>query len=75
MWRYRVIKHKQTPSDAYCIHEAYCECEKDSAQECKPDSITSNPIEPYGDTLEELKKDLEKMLEAFKYPVLNFEDF
>jgi len=41
----------------------------------KPTNITRDPVAPGGDTLEEVRSDLEHMLDALKKPVLNYDDF
>ena len=70
-WNYRVIKRtfkklSQEELFFYYIHEAYYD------KENRVNSISLNPLEPHGDTVEDLKKDLELMLEAFNKPILDF---
>jgi hypothetical protein len=36
--------------------------------------ISKNPTTPIGNTLDDLKNKLDQYKEAFKYPILNFED-
>lgn len=79
-WNYRVVKHvvpqsgwthAEPQKDTYFrIHEAYDEDGSD-----KPHSITKEDVSPHGDTPEELKADLQMMLEACQKPVLNYDEF
>jgi hypothetical protein len=83
-WNHRVVRHKieensilvnSGPNDEkpveywYGIHEAYYLTGDVSGRP----SITTNAIEPYGESPEELRKDLERMLRAFDKPVLDFD--
>jgi hypothetical protein len=63
-WNYRVT----IKDGCYGIHEAYYE-------DGKPHSITQNEMSPHGDTLDELKDDLQKFLEALDKPILHYKDF
>ena len=65
-WNYRVVKK----DNYFAIHEAFYD-EKSK----KPHSITAEPCEPYGETLEELKEDIEWFTIALEKPVLNYKDF
>jgi hypothetical protein len=56
------------PEVRFAIHETYYEGDK-------PTAITTDAMKPYGETLEELKSDLEKMVVALDKPVLEWEDF
>lgn len=69
-WNYRVVKRK-SPNDiiTFAIHEVFYD-DNDI-----PASITDTPSWPLGDTLEELKKDLEHYQKALFKPVLKYEDF
>jgi hypothetical protein len=73
-WNHRVVKKTHTlfdgsKEDTYGIHEVYYD--KDG----KPTSLTVNPVEPHGSTLDELRQDLEWMTAALAKPVLDFDDF
>ena len=71
-WNYRVVK-KQYPNTKevyYEIHEAYYENNK-KPRKNTPRCITARPCSPYGETIEELKWSLEKMLEAINSPILD----
>jgi len=73
-WNYRVVRKNVymgktiTPEIQFGIHEAYY-------TDDIPTAITTNHMPPYGETLEELKSDLEKMVAALEKPVLIWEDF
>lgn len=79
-WNYRVVKRHEPAfhdNDAnkcdgncirYGVHEAFCD------KKGKVFAITVNPIGIRGESLEELKKDLEWHAEALKHPVLDYDD-
>lgn len=60
IWNYRVIEHDKF----FAIHEVYYNDKGDIA------AISEDPIEPSGQTLKELKGDLEYFLQALNRPVL-----
>ena len=64
-WDYRVIKHVRQGESWLEIHEAYYEKGED-----EPGSWTEESVKPMGETVEELQKDLEYMLQALEKPVL-----
>ena len=66
-WDYRVIKHIDEGEVSYQIHEVYY----DEDQVIK--SWTENSIKPYGETLEELKKDILMQLQGLDKPILDFD--
>ena len=68
-WNYRVVKSVINGEESYAIHEAYYN------EDGEPKSITVDSIAAYGDSAEELKLDLERMLEALSKPILNEIDF
>lgn len=63
-WNYRVIEHHDTDGNPYYqIHEVYYD----------PSDVISwsvDAIEPLGESVEDLREDLEAMLAAFHKPVL-----
>jgi len=66
VWNHRVVKTGRH----YGIHEAfYHEGDK------FPHSITEDAMQPCGETVQELREDLERMLNALDEPVLKDEDF
>jgi hypothetical protein len=67
-WQYRVIRQKLLNGDlVYGIHEAYLE-EGDSVK-----WISTEPCSPFGESLEELKKDHEMMMDAFNKPIIDYD--
>jgi hypothetical protein len=69
-WNYRVVKHTDSEGITHFgIHEVYYD--KDG----RPSMYTESAMAPYGETLEELAEDLERMREALIKPVLTDEDF
>jgi len=63
-WDYRVINH----DGMFTIHEVSYNDKGDIT------SISQDPMGPSGDTLEELKDDMEYFLQALDMPVLNKEE-
>lgn len=73
-WNYRVLKHGD--GDTYAIHEVYYEHPRGTVEGPVPHSCTENPVAPLGEgSPEDLRRDMEMMLRAFDYPVLNYDDF
>lgn len=66
-WDYRVIRKVQDGFESYGIHEVYWR--SDGTVE----AITENPVIPYGETPEELKKDILMQLQGLDKPVLDFD--
>ena len=73
-WNYRVVK--VIPEDTSWTPHYFMICEAfyDEGKQ-HPHSITERSISPYGESLEELKDDLKRMLKALEAPVLNHEEF
>ncbi len=77
MWNYRVVRKKNANADAidqkervrytYAIHEAYYD------KNGHVGTITQDPIEPFGENIEELRHAWIMMAEAFGLPVLDFD--
>ncbi len=64
-WNHRVMhKLESDGSHSYTIHEVYYDV--DGAVT----GWTENGIAPYGETLEELRSDLKRMVKALSKPVL-----
>ena len=63
-WDYRVIEH----DGMFTIHEVYYNDKGDIT------SISHDPMGPSGDTLEELKGDMEYFLQALDMPILKKEE-
>ncbi len=77
MWNYRVIRKKNIYHDSlskkeridymYAIHEAYYD------KNGFVGAITQDPIEPFGENIEELRHSWVIMAEAFTKPILDYE--
>lgn len=65
-WNYRVLRTRddQTDTDSYEIHEVYY------GDDGRIQAWTANPVGPYGISLEELRTDIEYVMEATRKPVL-----
>jgi hypothetical protein len=69
-WNYRVIRksHSDTDVVSYQIHEVYYK------EDGSIDGWTKEPVEPHGETVEELREDIRYFLHAFRRPVLEEKD-
>jgi len=72
-WNYRVVKktNVSTDGDSYTefgIHEVYYN------DDDVPTSCTEETVEPRGETLEELERDMKRYAESLQKPVLLFEE-
>lgn len=65
-WNYRIIwkYHKESDASTYQIHEVYYD-DKNMIE-----GWTQSPVEPMGESLEELRNDIAHFLKAFEKPVL-----
>ena len=65
-WNYRIIRkyHKESESSTYQIHEVYYD-DKNNIK-----SWTQTPVEPMGESLAELRGDIQYFLKAFQQPAL-----
>ena len=73
-WNHRVVRwvYKDGAGGeeiGYCVHEAFYGLDGDGD---KP-SITVEPDYPWGETVEELREDLQRMLRSLDAPVLDYE--
>lgn len=66
---YRVVRQDSDGDDLFGIFEVYY---TDSHE---PYACASLPAKPQGGKKEELKRDLQKMLQALDYEVLEYEQF
>jgi hypothetical protein len=64
MWNYRVIEHEKM----FYIHEVYYNDKGEIT------AISENPMHPCGESLDELKSDMEYFLQALNRPVLKKEE-
>lgn len=77
-WNYRVVRKKHCWHDSrtdqervsytYGIHEAFYD------EGHYVGAITENPVEPFGDTIEELRHAWLMMAEAFGQPMLDYDE-
>lgn len=73
MWNYRVVRRRYVNPDTervnytYAIHEAYYDNNGHAG------SITQDPIEPFGENVEELRHSWIVMAEAFGQPLLDYD--
>lgn len=67
-WNHRVIKQTKGDEVFYSIHEVHY-------TDGKPDMVTENPTPAFGETVDELRETLERMLASLDKDVLNYEDF
>ena len=78
MWNYRVVRKRKTLIDpkskkervdySYAIHEAYYD------ENGHVGAITKDPVEPFGENIEELRYSWVRMAEAFGMPILDYDD-
>jgi hypothetical protein len=78
MWNYRVIRKKSIHIDptykkesvdyTYAIHEAYYD------KNGYVGAVTQDPVEPFGENVEELRHSWVMMAEAFGQPILDYEN-
>jgi hypothetical protein len=69
-WTYRVVRRVHEGEVSFGIHEAF-----DDGDIEKPHSITTDPVAPVGDTVEELAETLGRMQSALAKPVLESDAF
>jgi hypothetical protein len=76
MWNYRVVRKRNVSPDTkderinytYAVHEAYYD------NNGHVGAITQEPIEPFGENIEELRHAWVMMAEAFGQPILDLEN-
>jgi hypothetical protein len=74
-WNYRVVRKAYPPGKdgtieyVLGIHEVYYD---DNGE---PEMVTEDRMDPHGETLEELRDDIEHMRLALDKPVLDYETF
>lgn len=67
-WNYRVIMKRDPDADAisYQIHEVYY------ADNGSIEHWTEDPVQPFGETAEELREEIRFFLQAFRRPILEW---
>lgn len=68
-WNYRVIRHTVDGETGYGVHEVYYN------EDGKPIACTEEPAKPYGETPDELAKDVLHFASALEKPVLDYSYF
>jgi hypothetical protein len=78
MWNYRIVRKRHTFIDStgekervdytYAIHEAYYD------KKGHVGTITNDPVEPFGENIEELRHSWVMMAEAFGQPFLDYDN-
>ena len=76
MWNYRIVRtvYNNNPNgndDQYAIHEVYYEEDNDT----HPDSVTSEATTLTGESLEEIRTNIDRIIKAFDKPVLEYQMF
>jgi hypothetical protein len=66
-WNYRVMSLDGGKS--FGIHEVYYDPDN------KPKAYTLNSVRPFGESLDELRKDISLMLKAAEKPIMTPQDF
>ena len=66
-WNHRVMKHKDGEDDFFTIHEVYYD------KEGKVDGYTTKGSSAGGNSLQELRENLERMLRSLDKEVLIYE--
>lgn len=72
-WNYRVVRKVRDlsgfASETFTFHEVYYD------DDGKASSCTEDPVEPIGDSIEDLARELQLFIGALNKPVLNYTDF
>jgi len=72
-WNHRVMRHNAGTEDEYfAIHEVYYDLKDDDGK--KETVWTKDPVRVSGETVEELRETLERMLRALDTPVMEYND-
>lgn len=66
-WNYRVVHRVVNGEDCFGIHEAYYD------GEWNVHSISEKPVDPYGETKEELSIELYRFISALLEPVIEYD--
>lgn len=72
MWNYRVIRRKF--SDDYSEYSEFNIYEVYYDENGKVNAWINRPMEPYGNSLSDLKEDIGMFMKALELPVLAWED-
>jgi len=72
MWNYRVVRRKF--SDDYSEYSEFNIYEVYYDENGKVNAWVARPMEPYGNSINDLKEDLGMFMKALELPVLAWED-
>jgi len=67
-WNHRVMKHKDGDDDFFTIHEVYYD------KKGKINGYTSNGTSVCGNSLQELREGLERMLKSLDKEILDYDN-
>lgn len=68
-WNYRILRKVYEGEEHFSLHEVYYD------DDSNPNACSIDPVSPFGETPEELKKDLELMIRAFDKPIMDYDFF
>jgi hypothetical protein len=68
-WNYRVLRKVHNGEEYFSIHEVFYD------KNNNPNACSVEPVSAHGDTVWELKKDLELMIQALDKQVLDYDFF
>ena len=67
-WNYRIIRHTTNKNIRYAIHEVFY-------SDAMAKAVAIEESFPMGETVKELREDLQLMLKAFNHPPLDMDEF
>ncbi len=68
-WNHRIMRRVGKDGEPYYgIHEVYYD------KNDKVEGYTENAVAPFGETEEELRRDVRRMEEAFRLPALDYDE-
>ena len=66
-WNHRLVRRSENGETWYGIHEAFYDKNK------RVRAITKDPIDVIGESVEEVRETLQRMLRALEAPILDYE--
>lgn len=67
-WNHRVVRHKTKSGEPYiAIHEVFYDSKN------KAYTLTKDPVDVGGETIDDLRKQLEQMTKALDTPILDYD--
>jgi hypothetical protein len=67
-WNYRIVVREEGQFLHYGIYEVYYEEDGETIR-----FVSAEPVDPWGDTFEELKDNMHQMAEAFHRPTVDWD--